>query len=168
MHGIHTVLAQQRRPTDSRSPARIDRTAARKSSEAPTIPREYIKHRSQHGTIKTALTASAPSARARRYGRSRLSARLELQNASRLCFRPGASQKHLIPYTRIPQLAALRITRTQCAHNRAVQPIRARQHESIALRLAKAAQRHNPTQAHYKQSSEHETALTVSAPSARA
>ena len=49
-----------------------------------------------------------------------------------------------------------------------VQPNRARQPESIALRLAKAAQRHNPTQAHYKQSSEHETALTVSALSARA
>ena len=76
MHGIHTVLAQQRRPTDSRSPARIDRTAARKSSATPTIPREYIKHRSQHETV---LTVSVPSARARRYGRSRCSARCKPQ-----------------------------------------------------------------------------------------
>jgi hypothetical protein len=42
--------------------------------------------------------------------------------------------------------------------------------KSVALRLTKAAQRHKPTQAHSKQSSQHdtiETALTVRVPSAQ-
>jgi hypothetical protein len=81
-------------------------------------------------------------------------ARATLQTTSRQGFRPEASQNHLNNYTCIQKLAAQRIPRTRCAHNRASPFARARQHRTAA---AKRSGRHNPAQASYKQHSQHDT-----------
>ena len=44
MHGIHTVLAQQRQPGLASSPARIDRTAAVEAADSALARANTSKH----------------------------------------------------------------------------------------------------------------------------
>ena len=83
-------------------------------------------------------------------------ARATLQNASRQGFRPEASQTHLNNYTRMHKLAVPCMAFIRCSHNSASPFARtpARMDRTAAR---KRSGRHNPTQAHYEQHSQHDT-----------
>ena len=116
--------------------ARQHCTAAAKAADA-TIPH---KHTPNKALNMTQSKRRSPCACHQRKGTAAhaCTARAALRTTGRQGFRPEASQNHLNNVTCIHKLAAQRMGFIRCSHNRAVQPMRARQHESIALRQEKA------------------------------
>ena len=140
-HHTNAVRAQQGQPIRARSPA--SHRGSQKQRNA-TFPHKHTPNKDLNMTrSQAALTARVPSAR--RYGKSHCSARLALQTTSRQGFRPEASQNHFNNYTCIQKQAAQRMGFIRSSHNRAVQPMRARQDRPAAV---KAADAHKPARIH--------------------
>ncbi len=124
------------------SPARSDRTAARKSSATPTSPH---KHTPNKALNMTRSKQHSPCACHQRKGTAAhaCTARAALQTTGRQGFRPEAPQNHLNNVTCIQKQAAQRMGFIRCSHNRAVQPMRARQDRPAAVKADNAQARAN-------------------------
>ncbi len=126
----------------ARSPASH---CGRQSSERHVPPQANYKQDSQHYTIASGTHRErAISASAKSQSSHCSAARATLRTASRQGFRPEALHNHLNNCTCIHKLAVPCMEFMRGSHNRAVQPMRARQHESIALRQEKGRQCSSP------------------------